>query len=180
MRAGLEASHIQTKRFFAISLLRFSIDEILTIGQMSIDTHRYHSYNTALMRQFGIVHLALLLVFSFARDPFFHFHEGHEHGSDEPGHEDLALAFHTHVEPDSSSAHHAHQLEIGATKTSAKAQPLSFFQFRPETPPPLPALMQERALLSPLVFSISKVSEPPPRAHDPPFVHSSIPRPPPA
>ena len=64
-------------------------------------------------------------------------------------------------------------------KASAKAQTLSFFHFRPETAPPMPALMQEGASLSPLVCLISKMIEPPPRAHDPPFVHSSIPRSPP-
>jgi len=131
------------------------------------------------MRRFGIVHLIPLLVFSFARDPFSHLHAGHEHRPDEPGHENLALAFHTHVELDSSSAHHDDQPEIGVSKTHSKAQPLSFFQFRPETSPPLPVLTQEAASLSPVVCSISKVSEPPPRAHDPPFVHSSIPRSPP-
>ena len=131
------------------------------------------------MRRFGIVYLALLLVFSFARDPFFHLHAGHEHGPDEPGHERMALAFHTHVELDSSSAHHDDQPKIGATKASAQAQPLSFFQFRPETSLPLPVLTQEGASLSPLFCLISRLSEPPPRAHDPPFVHSSIPRSPP-
>ena len=131
------------------------------------------------MRRFGIIHLVLLLVFSFARNPFFHLHDGHEHGSDEHGHEHLALAFHTHVELDSSSAHHDDQLEISASKASAQPQPLSFFQFRPETAPPIPVLMQEGTALSPLVRFISKISEPPPRAHDPPFVHSSIPRSPP-
>ena len=130
------------------------------------------------MRQFAIVHLALLLVFSLARDPFFHLHEGHEHGLDEPGHEHLVLAFHTHVEMDSPYPHDD-EPEISNAKASVKAQPLSFFQFKPETSPPLPALMAERVLLSPLVCLISKISEPPPRAHDPPFVHSSIPRSPP-
>ena len=131
------------------------------------------------MRQFAAVHLALLLVFSLARDPLFHLHEGHDHGLDEPGHEHLVLAFHTHVESDSSPSHHDDQPEIVATKASAKAQLLSFFQFRPESSPPLPVLVQEGASLFPLVGSISRVSEPPPRAHDPPFVHSSIPRSPP-
>lgn len=131
------------------------------------------------MRRFGTIHLVLLLVFSFGRDPFSHLHDGHEHGSDEPGHEHLALAFHTHAELNSSLVHHDDQLEIGTTKASAKGQPLSFFQFRPETAPPMPVLMEETASLSPVVCLVPKVSEPPPRAHDPPFVHSSIPRSPP-
>ena len=131
------------------------------------------------MRRVGIVHLALLLVFSFVRDPFFHLHGGHEHGTEEAGHGHVALVFHIHVEVPSSSADHDNQPEIGVSKTPSKTQPLSFFQFRPETSPPLPALMREEAPLSPLVGLISKFSEPPPRAHDPPFVHSSIPRSPP-
>jgi hypothetical protein len=131
------------------------------------------------MRRFGTIHLALLLVLSFARDPFFHLHDGHEHGAEEPGHENLFLAFHTHAEVNSSSVHSDDQPEIGTTKGSAKAQPLSFFQVRPETPPPLPALTPEGVSQFPLVCSVSKLSEPPPRAHDPPFVHSSIPRSPP-
>lgn len=131
------------------------------------------------MRQLVIAHLALLLVFSLIRDPFSHLHEGHEHGLDEPRHEHVALAFHTHVELDSSPSHHDDEPEISAFKASAKAQPLSFFQFRPETSPPLPVMTQEPASLSPLVCLISRISELPPRAHDPPFVHSSIPRSPP-
>jgi hypothetical protein len=131
------------------------------------------------MRRFGTIYLVFLLSFSFARHPFSHLHAGHDHHADEPGHEHLVLAFHTHVETASSAAHHNDDAEIVGTKASAKTQPLSFFQFRPETSPPLPALMQERALLSPLVCLISKISEPPPRAHDPPGVYSSIPRSPP-
>ena len=131
------------------------------------------------MRRFGTIHLALLLVLSFARDPFFHLHDGHEHSAEEAGHEQVALGFHIHVEVPSSTAHEDSQPEIGVSRTPSKAQPLSFFQFRPETSPPLPALMQERVLLSPLACLISKISEPPPRAHDPPFVHSCIPRSPP-
>jgi hypothetical protein len=131
------------------------------------------------MRQFAILQLVALLVFSLARDPFFHLHEGHEHGLDEPGHEHLVMAFHTHVELDSSPSHHGNEPEISAIKDFAKAQPLSFFQFRPETSPPLPVLTKETASLSPVICFISKVSEPPPRAHDPPLVYSSIPRSPP-
>ncbi len=131
------------------------------------------------MRQIGLGHLLLLLVFSFARDPLFHLNDGHEHGAEEAGHEHVALSFHTHVEVPSPSAHDDNQPEISVSKTPSNAQPLSLLQFRPETSPLLPALVQEGAALSPLVCSISKVSEPPPRAHDPPFVHSSIPRSPP-
>jgi len=123
--------------------------------------------------------LIVTLVLALTRDPFTHLHTGQDHHADEPGHEHLALGFHTHVEMASSLPNHDDEPEIAATKASAKAQPLSFFQFRPETPPPLPALMQEGAALFPLVCSISNLSKPPPRAHDPPFVHSSIPRSPP-
>jgi hypothetical protein len=130
------------------------------------------------MYQAAIHCLIVTLVLSFTRDPFTHLHAGHDQHAEEPGHEHLALAFHTHVEMASSSAHHD-EPEIAGSKNSAKAQPLSFFQFRPETSPPLPVLMQEGASLSPLVCLISRLSEPPPRAHDPPFVHSSIPRSPP-
>jgi hypothetical protein len=131
------------------------------------------------MCQAAIHCLIVTLVLSFTRDPFTHLHARHDHQADEPGHEHLALIFHTHIEMDSSPSPHDDEPEISNAKASAKAQPLSFFQFRPETSPPLPALMQERALLSPLVCLISKISEPPPRAHDPPVVHSSIPRSPP-
>ena len=130
------------------------------------------------MYQAAIHCLIVTLVLSFARDPFTHLHAGHDHHADEAGHEHLALAFHTHVELKSSPSLED-EPEIGATKATAKAQPLSFFQFRPETAPPMPVLMQEAASLFPLVCLISKVSDPPPRAHDPPFVHSSIPRSPP-
>ena len=131
------------------------------------------------MRKFGIIYLVLLLLLSFARDPFFHLHEGHEHGSEEAGHEHLALSFHTHIEFHSSSAHDDDQPKVGVSKTLYKAQPLSFFQFKPETPPPIPGLAEEMAWFSPLVFAISEISQHPPRAHDPPFVFSSIPRSPP-
>jgi len=131
------------------------------------------------MYQAAIHCLIVTFFLSFTRDPFTHLHAGHDHHADETGHEHLALAFHTHVERDSSSAHHDDQPETFATTDSAQAQPLSFFQFRPETPPQLPVLTQAGASLSPLICFISRVSEPPPRAHDPPFVHSSIPRSPP-
>ncbi len=131
------------------------------------------------MRRFGIHYLVFLLVVSFSRDPLAHLHDGHEHGPGEPGHELLALPFHTHLEVETSSVQHHDEPEINTHKSSAKAQPLSFFHFRPETSPPLPALKQEEAVVSSLVCLILKTSEPPPRAHDPPFVHSSIPRSPP-
>jgi len=131
------------------------------------------------MRRFSIPYLVILLVLSFVRDPFFHLHDGHEHEPGEPGHEHLALPLHTHIESGPSSAHDDDEFEIVAVKAFAKAQPFSLFQFRPEIPQPLPVLTQEQSLLTSLVFSIAKVSEPPPRAHDPPFVHSSIPRSPP-
>jgi hypothetical protein len=77
------------------------------------------------------------------------------------------------------SGHHDNEPEIVPARASANAQTLSFFHLRPETSLPLPILTEEGTLLRPLVCLISKVSEPPPRAHDPPFVHSSIPRSPP-
>jgi hypothetical protein len=123
--------------------------------------------------------LVVTLVLSFTRDPFTHLHAGHDHQVDESGHEHVALAFHTHVDLDSSPARHNDEPEISAAKASANAQPLSFFHFRPEAPPPMPVLGGEMAWGSPVVFAISAISEPPPRAHDPPFVHSSIPRSPP-
>jgi len=128
----------------------------------------------------GAIHLLIAtLILSLTRDPFTHLHAGHDHQADEPGHEHLALAFHTHVETAGSSDHHDNQLGTTPTRASAKAQTLSFFHLRPETSPPLPIRTEEEASLSPLVGLISKVSEPPPRAHDPPFVFSSIPRSPP-
>lgn len=131
------------------------------------------------MRLAAIHCVILTLVLSLTRDPFIHLHAGHDHHADEPGHEGLALAFHTHVEMEPSSDHHDHEPEIAPGRASAKAQTLSFFHPRPETSPPLPILIEERALVSHGICSIAKVSEPPPRAHDPPFVHSSIPRSPP-
>jgi hypothetical protein len=132
------------------------------------------------MRQFGTICLVLLLLLSFARDPFFHLHEGHEHRSDEAGHERLAINFHAHVEVYTPLAHDDSQPRIGVSKTLSKVQPLSFFQIRPEAPVPMPGLAEEMAWFSPVVSAISEVNPPTPRAHDPPFVFSSIPRSPPA
>jgi|SRR5262245_50803633 len=131
------------------------------------------------MSQATICCLIIALVLSLTRAPFTHLHAGHDHHADEPEHEHLALAFHTHVETGPSSAHHDNEPEIAPAKASAKAQTLSFFHLRPQTSPPLPILTDEGPLLSPLVWLISKVSEPPPRAHDPPFAFPSIPRSPP-
>jgi len=132
-----------------------------------------------LMCRVAIHCLIVAVVLSFTRAPFTHLHAGHDHRADETGHDHLALPFHTHIELEPSSPHHDDEFEIGTPKASAKAQTLNFFHFRPETSLPLPALRQEEAALSPPICSISKIIEPPPRAHDPPFVHSSIPRSPP-
>ena len=130
------------------------------------------------MRRLMALYFILVLFLSFIRAPFFHLHEGHEHGADEPGHERLDLAFHTHVESHSSSAGHDGETTIGA-QNEPEAQPQSFFQFKQETPPPPPFLVERVAFFCPAASLTLKVFEFPPRVHDPPFVHSSIPRSPP-
>jgi hypothetical protein len=131
------------------------------------------------IRQFGTLHLILLLLFSFARDPLFHRHDGHGHESDEAGHEHLSLSFHTHLDLPATSARHDEQPEVGLPKSYSKAQPFTLFQVKPETSPTLPMLVGEAVCVRPTPVLIFGIGEPLPRTHDPPSIQSSNPRSPP-
>jgi hypothetical protein len=122
--------------------------------------------------------LALLLV--LLRAPFFHLHAGHEHGAYESGHDRLDLAFHTHVESHPFSADHDGETSVDAPLTLRSVQAINILLLEQPAPYSLTILSEQLAFFSPLVPVDLTIYEPPPRTHDPPFVHSSIPRSPPA
>lgn len=131
------------------------------------------------MRRILIISIASSLLLALVREPLFHHHGSHEHGHDEPDHQNLALWMHTHLDD-----HLAPDQDDGESKLSAfhkghPPQKASLLTFKQETSPPLPVLVEQVAFFAPLVQLALNLFETPPRGHDPPFVHSSIPRSPP-
>jgi hypothetical protein len=70
-------------------------------------------------------------------------------------------------------------MKFNAFQKKQPPQKASLLTFKQESSPALPVLVGQISFLSPLVPLGHKVFETPPRGHDPPFVHSSIPRSPP-
>jgi len=131
------------------------------------------------MRRLLIISIAFSLLLALVRDPLFHRHGSHEHSHDEPEHQHLALLIHTHLDE-----HLVPDQDDGESKLSAfqKRQPpqkASLLTLKQETSPSLPVLVEQVAFFAPLVPLAPNLFETPPRGHDPPFVHSSIPRSPP-
>jgi len=131
------------------------------------------------MRRLLIISIASSLLLALVREPLFHHHGSHEHSLDEPEHQNLAVWMHTHLDdllvPDQDGA----EAKLNAFQKGQPPQKASLLTFEQETSPSLPVLAGQIAFLSPLVPLGLKVFETPPRGHDPPFVHSSIPRSPP-
>jgi hypothetical protein len=131
------------------------------------------------MRRLLIISIASSLLLALVREPLFHRHGSHEHSHDEPEHHNLALLMHTHPDdqgvPDQDDA----EAKLNAFQKKQPPQKASLLTFKQESSPSLPVLVGQIAFLSPLVPLRLKVFETPPRGHDPPFVHSSIPRSPP-
>jgi hypothetical protein len=86
-----------------------------------------------------------------------------------------------HTHPDDHGAPDQDDAEVKLNTFQKKQPPqkASLLTFKQESSPSLPVLVGQIAFLSPLVSLGLKVFETPPRGHDPPFVHSSIPRSPP-
>jgi hypothetical protein len=132
------------------------------------------------MRRSAALFVILALFLALFRAPFFHLHAGHEHTPDEPGHDLLHLAFHTHVESHTSSADHDGETSVGVQRANGDAQSVDVLLFLQETPPSLPVQVEQVAFCSRLIPTGLTIYELTPRTHDPPWIHSSIPRSPPA
>lgn len=131
------------------------------------------------MRRLITLSVILALLLALFRAPFFHLHAGHEHTADEPGHDGLDLAFHTHVESH-PSADHDGETSVSVPKANGDAQSVDVLLFLQETPPSLPVQVEQVASCSQLIPTGLTIYEFTPRTHDPPWIHSSIPRSPPA
>ena len=132
------------------------------------------------MRRSIALSVILALFLALFRAPFFHLHAGHEHTADEPGHNRLDLAFHTHVDSHPPSADHDGETSVDAPHTLRSVQTINILLLDQPAPYSLTILSEQLAFFSPLVPVDLTIYEPTPRTHDPPFVHSSIPRSPPA
>lgn len=131
------------------------------------------------MRRLLIISIASSLLLALVREPLFHHHGSHEHGPDEPEHHNLALWMHTHLDdhvaPDQDDA----EAKLKALQKRQPSQKATLLTFKQENSPSLPGLVEQVAFFAPLVPLALNLFETPPRGHDPPFVHSSIPRSPP-
>ena len=131
------------------------------------------------MRRLLIIAIASSLLLALVREPLFHQHGSHEHGHDEPDHQNLALWMHTHLDehlaPDQDDA----EAKLNTFQKKQPPQKASLLTFKQESSPSLPVLVEQVAFFAPLVPLALNLFETPPRGHDPPFVHSSIPRSPP-
>ena len=74
------------------------------------------------MRRSVALSVILALFLALIRVPFFHLHAGHEHTADEPGHDQLDVAFHTHVESHPSSADHDGETSVSVPQANRDAQ----------------------------------------------------------
>lgn len=131
------------------------------------------------MRRLVVIQITFSLLLALVREPLFHRHGSHEHSHDEPEHQNLTLLMHTH--PDDHGAPDQDDAKAKLNTFQKKQPPLkaSLLTFKQESSASLPVLVGQIAFLSPLVPLVLTVFETPPRGHDPPFVHSSIPRSPP-
>jgi hypothetical protein len=132
------------------------------------------------MRRSVSLSVILALLFALFRAPFFHLHEGKDHGPHEPGHHSLALISHVHLRPFSASSHHGAETSVDGRQADRNAQPIDILVLEQEPPPSLPVQIEQVAFYSPLIPTGLAIYELTPRTHDPPVVHSSIPRSPPA
>jgi len=131
------------------------------------------------MRRLVVIPIAFSLLLALVRDPFFHRHGNHEHGHGEPEHQNLALWMHTHLDDLLAPHQDDGEAKLNAFQKRQPPQKASLLTFKQETSPSLPVLVEQVAFFAPLVPLAVNVFETPPRGHDPPFVHSSIPRSPP-
>jgi hypothetical protein len=129
------------------------------------------------MRRLVALSVILALLFALFRAPFFHLHEGKDHGPHEPGHRNLALIFHTHFKPSSTSSGHP---LVDVAHIARSVQAVDILLLEQQSPSSLPIQGEQPAFFFPLVPLGLTIYELIPRIHDPPWVHSSIPRSPPA
>lgn len=132
------------------------------------------------MRRSVALSIILALLFALLRAPFFHLHGGRDHGPHEPGHDNLALTFHAHLKLLSTSPNHPGGTSVDVPHSELSVQPVNILLLKQETSPSLPIQAEQLAFFSPLVPVDLTIYELTPRTHDPPLVHSSIPRSPPA
>ena len=132
------------------------------------------------MRRLVALSVIFALVLALCRAPFFHLHEGRDHGPNEPGHHNLSLVSHIHLRPFLDSSNHSGETSVGVRHVDRNAQPVDILLFEQETPHSLPVQVEQVAFCSPLLPSGLTIYELTPRIHDPPWAHPSIPRSPPA
>ena len=129
------------------------------------------------MRRSVALSIILALLFALLRAPFFHLHGGRDHGPHEPGHHNLVLILHTHLQASSTSSDHA---LVDVPHTGRSVQAVDILLFEQESPASLPIQAEQLAFFSPLVPVGLTIYELTPRIHDPPWAYPSIPRSPPA
>jgi len=131
------------------------------------------------MRRLLIISIASSLLLALVRDPLFHRHGTREHSHDEPEHQNLALLMHTHPDDHGAPGQDDAKAKLNTFQKRQPPQKASLLTFKQENSPSLPVLVEQVAFFAPLAPLALNVFEAPPRGHDPPFVHSSIPRSPP-